>query len=88
MRLGRRRMPPAGLQTGLGIPVFCAPNTGTRSIQMLYRAIIFTFIPTFLELLFVCGVLAQAFSPLVGGLVIATFTVRKRGAPARLKEDG
>ncbi|KAF5840263.1 hypothetical protein DUNSADRAFT_17366 [Dunaliella salina] len=38
---------------------------GTRSIQMLYRAVIFTFIPTALELLVVCTVLARAFSPLV-----------------------
>ncbi len=44
-----------------------------RSIQMLYRAAIFTFTPTALELAFVCGVLAKAFSPLVGGLVLATF---------------
>ncbi|KAL6753645.1 hypothetical protein V8C86DRAFT_448357 [Haematococcus lacustris] len=46
---------------------------GTRSIQMLYRAVIFTFVPTALELLIVCGVLAKAFNPLVGGLVLATF---------------
>ncbi|GFH09187.1 uncharacterized protein HaLaN_04287 [Haematococcus lacustris] len=40
---------------------------------MLYRAVIFTFVPTALELLIVCGVLAKAFNPLVGGLVLATF---------------
>jgi len=32
---------------------------------MLYRAVIFTFIPTALELLVVCAVLARNFSPLV-----------------------
>mmetsp|Transcript_18042 Transcript_18042/g.50463 ORF Transcript_18042/g.50463 Transcript_18042/m.50463 type:complete len:853 (+) Transcript_18042:34-2592(+) len=48
---------------------------GTRSIQMLYRAVIFTFIPTALELLVVCTVLARAFSPLVGALVVLTFAM-------------
>ncbi len=48
-------------------------HTGTRSIQLLYRAVLFTFVPTALELLFVCGVLGHTFSPLVGWLVMATF---------------
>jgi hypothetical protein len=42
---------------------------------MLYRAVIFTFAPTALELAFVCFVLGKAFSPLVGGLVLATFAL-------------
>jgi ABC-type transport system involved in Fe-S cluster assembly fused permease/ATPase subunit len=53
-----------------GMPHFTATWSctfaGTRSIQMLYRAVIFTFAPTALELIFVCAVLAKKFSPLVG----------------------
>lgn len=48
---------------------------GTRSIQILYRALIFTFLPTCIELLFVCGLLSSAFSPTVAALVGATFVV-------------
>ena len=42
---------------------------------MLYRAVIFTFAPTALELLVVCCVLGSRFSPLVGALVLATFAI-------------
>ena len=49
-------------------------DAGTRSIQMLYRALFFMFGPTFLELMFVCGLLGKSFSPMVGLLVLATFS--------------
>ncbi|KAF8062057.1 ATM1 [Scenedesmus sp. PABB004] len=48
---------------------------GTRSIQMLYRAVLFTFAPTAIELVFVVGLLATRFSPLVAGLVGGTFVL-------------
>lgn len=46
---------------------------GTRSIQMLYRAVLFTFAPTFIELVFVVSLLATQFSPMVALLVGGTF---------------
>ncbi len=46
---------------------------GTRSIQMLYRALLFTFAPTCIELVFVCALLGTVFSPVVAGLVGVTF---------------
>jgi hypothetical protein len=48
---------------------------GTRSVQMLYRAMLFTFAPTAVELVFVLAVLATQFSPITAGLVAATFVV-------------
>lgn len=48
---------------------------GTRSIQMLYRAVLFTFAPTFVELVFVVGLLANRFSPMVAVLVGCTFAL-------------
>lgn len=48
---------------------------GTRSIQMLYRAVLFTFAPTFIELIFVVGLLASRFSPMVAALVGCTFAL-------------
>jgi ABC-type transport system involved in Fe-S cluster assembly fused permease/ATPase subunit len=48
---------------------------GTRSIQMLYRAVLFTFAPTFIELIFVVGLLANRFSPMVALLVGCTFAL-------------
>ncbi|WIA17936.1 hypothetical protein OEZ85_009429 [Tetradesmus obliquus] len=48
---------------------------GTRSIQMLYRAVLFTFAPTFIELVFVVGLLASRFSPMVALLVGGTFVL-------------
>ena len=47
--------------------------SGTRSLQMLYRAVLFTFAPTALELVFVITLLATTFSPITAGLVAATF---------------
>lgn len=40
---------------------------------MVFRAVCFTFIPTFIELVLVCGLLARIFQPLLAILVIATF---------------
>jgi hypothetical protein len=59
------------------LPVFVvfAINAGTRSIQMLYRAVLFTFAPTFIELIFVVGLLANRFSPMVAVLVGCTFAL-------------
>jgi ABC-type transport system involved in Fe-S cluster assembly fused permease/ATPase subunit len=54
--------------------MFAAP-AGTRSIQMLYRAVLFTFAPTFIELIFVVGLLANRFSPMVAVLVGCTFAL-------------
>jgi ABC-type transport system involved in Fe-S cluster assembly fused permease/ATPase subunit len=52
----------------------CCP-AGTRSIQMLYRAVLFTFAPTFIELVFVVGLLGTRFSPMVALLVGGTFVL-------------
>eukprot|EP00879_Flechtneria_rotunda_P004177 GHRR01004425.1.p1 GENE.GHRR01004425.1~~GHRR01004425.1.p1 ORF type:complete len:675 (+),score=250.27 GHRR01004425.1:972-2996(+) len=48
---------------------------GTRSIQMLYRAVLFTFMPTAIELVFVVSLLATKFSPMVAMLVGGTFVL-------------
>lgn len=42
---------------------------------MLYRAALFTFAPTAVELLLVVAVLGSAFSPVTAGLVAATFVL-------------
>ncbi|KAK9836126.1 hypothetical protein WJX81_003499 [Elliptochloris bilobata] len=46
---------------------------GTRSVAMVFRAVVFTFIPTAIELVLVCGLLARTFAPAVAALVVATF---------------
>ncbi|KAK9862805.1 hypothetical protein WJX84_006068 [Apatococcus fuscideae] len=46
---------------------------GTRAVAMVFRAVVFTFIPTFVELVLVCGLLARTFRPLVSIMVVATF---------------
>ncbi|KAL4440595.1 hypothetical protein ABPG75_003596 [Micractinium tetrahymenae] len=46
---------------------------GARSVAMIFRAIVFTFVPTALELAAVCVILARAFHPRVSALVLATF---------------
>ena len=46
---------------------------GTRSVSMIFRAIIFTFVPTAVELALVCVVLARSFHPRVSLAVLATF---------------
>jgi ABC-type transport system involved in Fe-S cluster assembly fused permease/ATPase subunit len=48
-------------------------TTGTRSIAMIFRAIVFTFIPTAVELVLVCGLLGRIFQPVVAICVVATF---------------
>jgi hypothetical protein len=40
---------------------------GTSSISMVFRAVVFTFIPTALELALVCGILWRQFSAPVAG---------------------
>ena len=40
---------------------------------MIFRAVVFTFIPTAIELVLVSWLLARSFSPSVAALVIATF---------------
>jgi len=42
---------------------------------MLYRAVLFTFAPTFIELIFVVGLLGTQFSPMVAALVGGTFVL-------------
>ena len=48
-------------------------RAGTRSVSMVFRAVVFTFLPTAVELVLVCGLLARTFTPIVSGLAIATF---------------
>lgn len=48
---------------------------GTRSTQTLFRGIVFTLMPTFLELLLVCGTLGSLFNGAVAAAVLATFVV-------------
>jgi ABC-type transport system involved in Fe-S cluster assembly fused permease/ATPase subunit len=40
---------------------------------MVFRAVVFTFVPTAIELVLVCGLLARTFAPAVASLVVATF---------------
>jgi ABC transporter ATM len=44
-----------------------------RSVVNIFRAVVFTFVPTFVELLLVCGLLATKVSPSVAGIVALTF---------------
>ncbi|EIE23470.1 ABC family transporter: mitochondrial ATM1-like protein [Coccomyxa subellipsoidea C-169] len=46
---------------------------GTRSVSMVFRAVVFTFLPTAIELVLVCGLLARTFTPIVSALVVGTF---------------
>lgn len=48
---------------------------GTRSTQTLFRGIVFTLMPTFLELILVCGTLGSLFNGAVAAAVAATFAV-------------
>ncbi|XP_024541732.1 ABC transporter B family member 23, mitochondrial [Selaginella moellendorffii] len=45
-----------------------------RSVMSIFRAVVFTFVPTILELLLVCGLLAKQVSPIVAAVVVVTFT--------------
>lgn len=40
---------------------------------MMFRAVVFTFMPTVIELALVCTILARRFRPAVALLVLATF---------------
>ena len=42
-------------------------------MAMIFRAVVFTFIPTAIELALVSWLLARSFSPSVAALVVATF---------------
>lgn len=46
---------------------------GTRSVAMVFRAVVFTFVPTAVELVAVCALLWRAFSGVVVAIVLATF---------------
>lgn len=48
---------------------------GAKSISMIFRAVLFTLVPTALELVAVCYLLARSFELQVWGLVVATFVV-------------
>ena len=48
-------------------------DRGTRSVSMVFRAVIFTFIPTFVELALVSALLWKAFSWHVVAVVLSTF---------------
>ena len=48
---------------------------GTRSTQMLFRAVVFTLLPTGLELALVCATLGRLFNPAVVASVAVTFAV-------------
>ncbi|KAL3155600.1 hypothetical protein ABBQ38_010855 [Trebouxia sp. C0009 RCD-2024] len=48
---------------------------GTRSVGMMFRAVVFTFMPTAIELVLVCTLLARRFRPAVALAVLATFVV-------------
>ena len=67
-------------------------DRGTRSITMVFRAVVFTFLPTAVELVLVCALLWRAFSWHVVAVVLATFvayvgwTVRMTGVSAELRK--
>ena len=42
-------------------------------MALIFRAVVFTFIPTAIELVLVSWLLARSFSPQVAALVVATF---------------
>jgi ABC-type transport system involved in Fe-S cluster assembly fused permease/ATPase subunit len=46
---------------------------GSRSIAMIFRAVVFTFLPTFLELVAVCFILYRSFDWRISGIVVVTF---------------
>ena len=50
-------------------------DRGTRSVAMVFRALLFTFIPTIIELVLVCVLLWRTFSPLCCATVLCTFTM-------------
>ena len=48
---------------------------GTRSVAMMFRAVVFTFLPTIVELGLVTTVLARKFSASIAAAVLATFVL-------------
>ncbi len=58
------------LQVAFDLTRVCA---GTRSVGMMFRAVVFAFMPTAIELILVCTLLAQRFKPAVALAVLATF---------------
>ena len=66
---------------------------GTRSVAMVFRAVVFTFFPTLVELVAVCALLWHAFSGAVVALVLATFglyvawTILLTGLAASRREE-
>lgn len=50
-------------------------DRGTRSVTMVFRAVVFTFMPTVVELILVCTLLSSAFSPVLVLIVLGTFVV-------------
>ena len=48
-------------------------DRGTRSVAMVFRALLFTFIPTIIELVLVCYLLWRSFSPICCGMILLTF---------------
>tara|TARA_B110000977_G_scaffold109998_1_gene143100 strand:- start:3412 stop:5031 length:1620 start_codon:yes stop_codon:yes gene_type:complete len=67
-------------------------DRGTRSVTMVFRAVVFTFAPTALELTLVCALLWKAFSWHVVAIVLTTFalyvswTVKMTGYSADLRK--
>ena len=68
---------------------------GKRSITMIFRAVVFTFIPTAVELLLVCGLLAKHVAPAFAWAVLLTFAAYiawtvalTRASVAKRKEVG
>ena len=65
---------------------------GSRSVAMVFRAVVWTFVPTLIELAVVCALLASRFSAREAGAVAATFaayttfTVRLTTAAAAARQ--
>lgn len=49
-------------------------DRGTRSVLTIFRAMVFSFLPTFFELALVCGVLLRSFSSVFVVVTLVTFT--------------
>ena len=83
-QLAGRRISFYALSHVLGLDLFfhLSKNSGTlsrmlergsRSIAMIFRAVVFTFMPTFIELVAVCVILYRSFDWRISGIVVATF---------------
>lgn len=66
---------------------------GTRAIAVMFRAIVFTFVPTIVELFLVATLLARSFNPIVAVLVVVTFvtyvawTILMTGAATDIRKE-